>query len=400
MSFRGSIFLFVLFGFIVCGLFGFVSCSSHAGNDAEEVKYAHTAVGDDVHFDLPEIQQNGELIILTLYGAESFFEFRGEYFGLQYMIAREYAKSIGTSLRVEVARNQREMLDKLLKGEGDIIAYCIDEVDSLSATVDYVGGKEMTSFLDSLSRQRHDVSLSPKPHTSWAVSKNSPMLSASLREWIADNHTNFFDYTTIHVKGKHSNISPRRKSSAPMLNAAKGQISHYDDIFKQYAIQCGWDWKLLAAQAYQESSFDPNAVSFMGAMGLMQLMPNTARQVGVSDSEVFVPQSNVRGAVKLINQLNEHYSSITNADERINFILAAYNAGPGHIDDARKLARKYGKDANVWHGNVDAIVLRMSEPQYYNQPEVTHGYLRGSETYNYVQNIRALWDDYRRKIRH
>ena len=184
-----------------------------------------------------------------------------------------------------------------------------------------------------------------------------------------------------------------------MLNAAKGQISHYDAIFKQYAIQCGWDWKLLAAQAYQESSFDPNAVSFMGAMGLMQLMPSTARHLGVSDSEVFVPQSNVRGAVKLINQLNEHYSSITNADERINFILAAYNAGPGHIDDARKLARKYGKDANVWHGNVDAIVLRMSEPQYYNQPEVAHGYLRGSETYNYVQNIRALWDEYRRKIR-
>ena len=399
MSLRGSIFLFVLFGFVACGLFGFVSCGSQTGNDAEEVKYANTAVGDDSNFDLLEIQQNGELIILTLYGAESFFEFRGEYFGLQYMIAREYAKSIGTSLRVEVARNQREMLDKLLKGEGDIIAYCIDEIDSLSAIVDYVGGKEMISFLDSLSRQRHDASLAPKPHTSWAVSKNSPMLCASLREWIVDNHTNFFDYTTIHIKGKHSNISPRRKASAPMLNAAKGQISHYDAIFKQYAIQCGWDWKLLAAQAYQESSFDPNAVSFMGAMGLMQLMPSTAQHFGVSDSEVFIPQSNVRGAVKLINQLNEHYSSITNADERINFILAAYNAGPGHIDDARKLARKYGKDVNVWHGNVDAIVLRMSEPQYYNQPEVAHGYLRGSETYNYVQNIRALWDDYKRKIR-
>ena len=399
MRFRWSISLFVALGLIACNLLGFTSCSSYTGNDAEPSKYANTSANDNFHLDLPEIQQNGELIILTLYGAESFFEFRGEYFGLQYMLARQYANSIGTSLRVEVARNQREMLDKLSKGEGDIIAYCIDEVDSLSASIDYVGGKEMTSFLDSLSRQRHDASLSPKPNTSWAVSKNSPMLYASLKEWIADNHTNFFDYTTINVKGKHSNISPRRKASAPMLNASKGQISHYDAIFKQYAIQCGWDWRLLAAQAYQESSFDPNAVSYMGAMGLMQLMPSTARHLGVSDSEVFIPQSNVRGATKLISQLNSHYSSIANADERINFILAAYNAGPGHIDDARKLARKYGKDANVWHGSVDAIVLRMSESQYYNQPEVSHGYFRGSETYNYVQNIRALWDDYRRKVK-
>ena len=399
MRFRWSISLFVALGLIACNLLGFTSCSSYTGNDAEPSKYANTSANDNFHLDLPEIQQNGELIILTLYGAESFFEFRGEYFGLQYMLARQYANSIGTSLRVEVARNQREMLDKLSRGEGDIIAYCIDEVDSLSASIDYVGGKEMTSFLDSLSRQRHDASLSPKPNTSWAVSKNSPMLYASLKEWIADNHTNFFDYTTINVKGKHSNISPRRKASAPMQNASKGQISHYDAIFKQYAIQCGWDWRLLAAQAYQESSFDPNAVSYMGAMGLMQLMPSTARHLGVSDSEVFIPQSNVRGATKLISQLNSHYSSIANADERINFILAAYNAGPGHIDDARKLARKYGKDANVWHGSVDAIVLRMSESQYYNQPEVSHGYFRGSETYNYVQNIRALWDDYKRKVK-
>ena len=393
MFYRGWLFVSILLSLI--------ACNSYTGNDAGQSNYTHTPSGNNVNLDLPEIQQNGELIILTLYGAESFFEFRGEHFGLQYMIAHQYATSIGTTLRVEVVRNQQELLDKLVKGEGDIIAYCIDRVDSLSASIDYVGGKEMASFLDSVSKQRHDVSLSPKPNTTWAVSKNSPLLYASLRDWIAQNHSYFFNYTTIRIKGKHSTTTaPRRKASAPMLNASKGQISHYDNIFKQYAIQCGWDWKLLAAQAYQESSFDPNAVSYMGAMGLMQLMPNTARQLGVADSDVFNPQSNVRGAVKLINQLNTHYSSITNSDERINFILAAYNAGPGHIDDARTLSKKYGKDPNIWHGNVDAIVLRMSEPQYYNQPEISHGYFRGSETYNYVISIRALWDEYKRKIRH
>lgn len=392
MFFRGFIFVLVI---LLC----FIACNYSTGNDAEQSKLVYAPTSDEIHLDLPEIQQNGELIILTLYGAESFFEFRGEHFGLQYMLARQYANSIGTSLRVEVARNEEELLDKLSKGEGDIITYCIDAVDSLSTSINYVGGKELTFFLDSVSRQRHDTSLSPKPNTSWAVSTHTPLLYASLQEWIAENHTKFFDYTTIRIKGKRQTYTPRQKASAPMLNVSKGQISHFDAIFKQHAIQCGWDWRLLAAQAYQESSFDPNAVSFMGAMGLMQLMPNTARQLGVSDSEVFNPQSNVRGAVKLINQLNAHYSSITNPDERINFILAAYNAGPGHIDDARALARKYGKDANIWHGNVDAIVLRMSEPQYYNQSEVSHGYFRGSETYNYVLSIRALWEDYRQKIR-
>ena len=162
---------------------------------------------------------------------------------------------------------------------------------------------------------------------------------------------------------------------------------------------CGWDWRLMAAQAYQESSFDPQAVSYMGAMGLMQLMPGTARDVGVARSEVFVPERNVQGAAKLISQLNTHYASIANGDERINFILAAYNAGSGHVDDARALAKKYGKNPNVWLGNVDVFVLKMSEPQYYNQQEVKYGYFRGSETYEYVNSIRTRWNEYKRKIK-
>ena len=210
----------------------------------------------------------------------------------------------------------------------------------------------------------------------------------------------FFDYTTIRIKSSSGRTyTPRRKVSSPILNAARGQISLYDDLFKKHAISCGWDWRLMAAQAYQESAFDPQAVSYMGAMGLMQLMPGTARDVDVSQSEVFVPENNVRGAAKLIKQLNTHYSFISNADERINFILAAYNAGAGHVDDARALAQKYGRNPNVWLGNVDAFVLKMSDSQYYNQSEVKYGYFRGSETYDYVNSIRARWSEYKKKIK-
>ncbi|MBQ0047343.1 MAG: transglycosylase SLT domain-containing protein [Prevotellaceae bacterium] len=382
-------------------LLSIVSCTSKRdGDNAGQSPFNSSASLDNPHFDLPEIQENGEIIILTLYGPESFFEFRGERFGLQYMIVQEYAKSIGAAVRVDVSRNQHDLISKLINGEGDVVAYNVVISDSLKNEVDYLAEKEITHFLDSISHQRKDSTLAPKPHTAWAVRKDSPLLSASLTDWMKQHSNNFYAYTTIKVRSSGGKVyTPRRKVSSPVLNASRGEISLYDNIFKQYAVTCGWDWRLIAAQAFQESAFDPQAVSFMGAMGLMQLMPSTARQVGVSQSEVFNPQSNVRGATKLISQLNSHYSSITNPDERINFILAAYNAGPGHVDDARSLARKYGKNPDVWLGNVDFYVLNMSKSEYYNQPEVKHGYFRGSETHDYVNSIRTRWSEYKKIVR-
>ena len=391
---RWCILSFLLLSIIACN-------QTQPGDTAEQSPFVATGQDGNPHFDLPDIQENGELIVLTLYGPESYFEFRGEHFGVQFMIARQYAQSIGTSIRVEVARNQRDLVSKLLNGEGDFIACQLPCADSLKAQLDFVGAAEIATFMDSLSQQRRDTTLRSHSHAAWAVRKDSPLLSASLSQWMKAHQKDFFAYTTIRVKSRGGRTyPPRRKVSAPIINAAKGQISLYDDLFKKYALQCGWDWRLLAAQAYQESSFDPQAISYMGALGLMQLMPSTARQVGVSSSEVFNPNSNVRGATKLIAQLNSHYASIKNAEERINFILAAYNAGAGHVDDARALARKYGRNPDVWLGNVDAFVLKMSSSAYYNQPEVAHGYFRGSETYNYVNSIRTRWSLYKQKINH
>lgn len=385
----------------LCLLLSIISCDSNKSQgEAGRSPFKANANDTPPHFDLPDIQQNGELIVLTLYGPESYFEFRGEDFGVQFMIARQYAKSIGTSIRVEVSRNQKDLIRKLERGEGDFVAFQVDKADSLSAWLEYVGESEMSTFMDSLSKVRKDPALKSRQGGAWAVRKDSPLLVSSLSQWMTTHQKDFFAYTTIRIQSSGGRTyTPRRKVSAPILNASRGEISLYDGIFKKQAILCGWDWRLLAAQAYQESAFDPQAVSYMGAMGLMQLMPGTAREVGVAQSEVFVPESNVRGAVKYINKLNTHYASIANADERINFILAGYNAGAGHVDDARALAQKYGKDPDVWLGNVDVFVLRMSESTYYNQPEVKHGYFRGSETYNYVNSIRTRWGEYKKIIK-
>jgi len=337
---------------------------------------------DDLHetFDLQDIQENGELIVLTQYGPDTYFEFRGEHFGRQYLIADAYARSIGTQMRVEVCRNAGEMQKKLSEGFGDIIACNIP--DSLQTDSNkYIGADTII--------------------TAWAVSRKCPELARNLTEWVEENGDRLVELSSITYRSSRGGrrYTPKRRISAPILNLARGEISVYDRLFKENSRTIGWDWRLLAAQAYQESTFDPDAVSFMGAMGLMQLMPSTAKMVGVSMKKVFVPEHNVRGAVKLIGMLNEHYGDISSGSERINFILAAYNAGSGHVDDARRLARKYGKDPNRWLGNVDGYVLRMSEERFYNQPEVQHGYFRGSETYDYVNSIRTRWDEYRRKIR-
>ena len=336
-----------------------------------------------VGLDLNDIQSNGELIILTLYGAQSYFEFYGEGFGTLYKLAEQYARSIGCAVRVDVLHDEAELKRHLANGDGDIVTYNIAVNDSLSREFLFCGERELTRFISS------------KQPVAWLVRKDAPMLAKSVNDWMVRNHRDFKAMTAIKVTDDRGRVyTPRRRAYSPMINRGKGEISQYDHLFKKYSTQCRWDWKLLAAQAYQESGFDAEAVSYMGALGLMQLMPRTAQSMGVSISQAFEPENNLRGAVRYISHLDRHYSSISNSRERIKFILAAYNAGEGHIDDARNLARKLGHNPDLWDGHVDQCVLHLSQPSYFNDPIVRHGYMRGSETFKYVSDIMVRWNDY------
>ena len=179
-----------------------------------------------------------------------------------------------------------------------------------------------------------------------------------------------------------------------MLNTQAGIISNYDHLFKRYAPIARWDWRLLAAQCYQESCFDPKAYSWAGAKGLMQIMPETARHLGLAESEVYEPEQNIYAAVRYINELNSHFTDIRNPEERKFFILASYNGGFFHIRDAMALTKKNGKNPHKWI-HVAEYVLKLSTPEYYNDPVVKYGYMRGSETANYVSAIYSRWQKYR-----
>jgi membrane-bound lytic murein transglycosylase F len=176
-----------------------------------------------------------------------------------------------------------------------------------------------------------------------------------------------------------------------------GRISVWDDILKQKTEELGWDWRLVASLMYQESRFQSDAISWMGAQGLMQLMPGTAIIYGVDS--LSSPVENINAGIKYLKMLDDRFKDIVHdPDERIKFVLASYNAGIAHVFDARRLAEKYGRDPNLWDDNVDFFLLNKSNPKYYNDEVVFYGYCRGEESFNYVNDIMERFEHYRNVI--
>ena len=111
--------------------------------------------------------------------------------------------------------------------------------------------------------------------------------------------------------------------------------------------------------------------------------------------DLYDPEQNIRAGVDYIRWLDKYWSrQIADKEERKKFVLASYNIGFGHIEDARRLAEKYGADPNIWFGNVDKYLLRKSKPKYYNDEVVRNGYSNGKETYAYVKNIIQRYERY------
>lgn len=316
----------------------------------EQVVAPWGVVGDTIpttdEFDLHDIQTSGELIMATTSGPTTYYEYHGKYLGTQFLICQRFADSLGVRLRVEVYRDSMELVKRFAEGEVDIVAW-------------------------------------PTPgHIEADTAKND--LMKELRTWyrpelIAAVQKEENDLLTVR--------KVHRRIFSPMLDAKGGVVSHYDSYFMTYARDVRWDWRLLAAQCYQESTFDPRAVSFAGAKGLMQIMPGTADHLGVPRSQLYEPEANIRAAVKYIGQLQNTFSDVRDQYERTNFVLASYNGGAHHIRDAMNLAKRDGHNPHRWN-EVAPYVLKLSQPRYYNDPIVKYGYMRGSETVDYVQRIR------------
>lgn len=172
------------------------------------------------------------------------------------------------------------------------------------------------------------------------------------------------------------------------------RISPYDSLFRVYADTLGWDWKMLAAVAYVESKFDTAAVSNVGARGLMQMMPQTARAMGVPEGMESDPAESVRAAADYFSYLSYVFRRVPE-NERINFVLAAYNAGFGHIYDAMRLAHKYGRNHHVWNDNVETYLRLKNDSIYYTDSVCRNGRFTGIETTLFVRKVQHKYSEYR-----
>lgn len=227
-----------------------------------------------------------------------------------------------------------------------------------------------------------------------AVRENSPQLLARLNEWIAGNQDAIAEnYERYFV----DRAGYRERLQSGYLASETGRLSDYDTLLQSAAPELGWDWRLLAAQAYQESQFDASATSWAGAQGLLQLMPATARQNGVTDS--YDPRQNVQGAIRFTQFLQEYWADkIPDPAERLRFVLASYNTGHGHVEDARRLTVKNGGDPNRWT-DVAYWLLQKSKREVYTDPVVRYGFSRGLEPVTYVASILDRFEHYREFVR-
>jgi membrane-bound lytic murein transglycosylase F len=279
-----------------------------------------------------------------------------------------------------------EILDRVGNGE-----YPLAVVDShiLEAELAFRDDVEVAFALadpDALERDLDGVR-APERAVAFAMRPDNPELKSFMDAFVAEVRGGL-EYNML-VK-RYFGDNRRLPMVKELRAAASGRLSPYDDLLRVYSRKYGLDWRLMAAQAYQESRFDPDAESWAGAQGLFQLLPATGREVGFDDLKD--PESGIHAGVRYVHHLYERIDDRIPLKHRMRFALAAYNAGFGHVQDARRLASEMGRDANKWFGHTEEAMLLLRHPEYYQHAR--YGYVRGSEPVKYVSRIQNLYDHY------
>jgi len=247
------------------------------------------------------------------------------------------------------------------------------------------------AWIEALYRRELKVGMEvsdPRYHA-WAVRDENPALWKAANTFIYKNRKS----TLMNILKQRYFTKPRRvvtrRNRVGFYQNSK-RLSPYDKLFRKYADRFDFDWRLVAAIAYQESQFDPSARSWAGAAGLMQLMPHTATSVGVTNPDS--PEQSLRGGLKYLSQLIKRFDQEVRDDELIHFALASYNVGFGHIQDARLLAEQQGYDPGRWFGNVEQAILLLQSQKYARRAK--YGYCRCDETVRYVSEIKNRYEQY------
>jgi membrane-bound lytic murein transglycosylase F len=297
--------------------------------------------------------------------------------GSSYLATLERLRAKGAPITIELARSDEET-EQLIAG------VAAGEVD-LTVADSHIYQAERVWRTDVLA----PFPLEPgeKKQLAFAVRPKDRELKAALDRFVRQSY-----------KGLEYNMSWRRyfedgriASEVRAQDAGTLQgLSSFDPLFRKYAQVYGFDWRLLAAQAYQESRFDPQARSLAGAIGLFQVLPGTAREMGFQKLDT--PEDCAHAGIKHLARLADRLETTLPVQQRMRFALAAYNAGWGHLADARQLARTKALDPDKWFKNVERAMLMLQQPAYY--AHARHGYVRGTEPVRYVSEIQTRYENY------
>ena len=422
---------------------------------------------------LEEIKKSGYIRVLTRNNDTSFFIYRGHRMGFDYELGKKLAQRLGIRVDMVVTSNWADMVPRLLRGDGDVIAAEVTVTESRKKevlfadpwgstrevvvyregsppvrTAEDLAGKEIrvrksSSYRESLlelSRKLEAQGLAPVRISivpeDWetdtilsAVSKGEILYTVA-DALLADIHAAYFDdlvigpavsperplawavrpgdtrlrdeidrtfrdlrrkpdFNLLKRKYFEAERSFRKARDDRFYASETGTLSRFDPLVRTYAERHGFDWRLVAAQIYQESHFDPHRKSWIGAAGLFQIMPGTARDLGITDPTD--PEQSIRGGLEYMQRLHEHYADVADPIERYRFALAAYNSGFGHVDDARRLCKAAGNDHTRWR-DVAPFVLKLSDRRY--AAKTRYGFCRGIEPVDYVRHIDERYAGY------
>lgn len=265
--------------------------------------------------------------------------------------------------------------------------------------IEYTVADQNIAFINASYYPILDIStkVSFSQRIAWATQKNNPSLLEALNKWITDVKKTT-DYYVIYNKYFKNKRLYKRRVKSDFYSINEGKISQYDPLIKKYANDTlDWDWRLLASVVYQESRFNPDEKSWVGAEGLMQIMPKTAEELNITNPHD--PEQSIRGGSAYLASMMAAHKDVEDSIQRIKFAVASYNAGLYHIKDAQRLAKELGDDPLVWDDNVEESVLKLSSPKFYTNKVVKYGYLRGLEPYNYVHEIFERYAHYQKFIK-
>lgn len=346
--------------------------------------------------DLDDIKDRGVLRVLVPHGPRSFFIHRGERFGRDYELARRVAESLDVKLRVILPPSNLTMDEALTRGLADMVVGFPVPLQPVQENLNY-----STSYADARPRELAFVlspemieqmvqEQPPKPiDLVIATRGDDAMLAAHVQQFVEQQSSSGALATLI---ARYEKLDQAQQEEEQEELGSPYDLSDFDELIRDKAHASDFDWRLIAAQAFQESSFDPKAKSWAGATGLMQLMPSTAKWLGVK-GELTDPEVSLEAGIEYMSWLADMYEDQgLPPDEVIRFALASYNAGQGHVEDARLVAQKIGRDPDRWYGNVEHAITLLSQRKYAR--DVRYGYCRCTEVVEYVKKIESRYLDY------